>query len=989
MASRPVMSPAGPLSHPSQVAIGLAARPTHVVRSSRTSAELGFGDAAPCRILVSDPARGGQQSAAPPSPSHSSRRLEHELRRVAPYTAVSSSSSVFPPTRVTVPSSVTISGFTSVSTPSRRSAPMVEHLGPTEIPSPTSSSRPVVTAGTPSQLTTATSRAAVVLATAAARGSRPQGTTWSSMPSATVPVADTEVQNGFRGRVISEGAIRYSGRRPGSDAGAGPGASAAASAGAGGRVEFFSKTHGRWIGTKVIAADPKTGAIQIDKKPGIWLDLEEQRERVRPVGSSDHERKSSLTPQRAHVQAQPCPQEGNVTHPTGLRARDVAAGASVRVRTYSPMAAHARHSQVAGQGYPPNGFGRDANVGCQGYPSSEFGRDANMGFQGYQPSEFGRDVDMRGQVPVPSPAKAVVPSSASDSVPQSTSSPVQPSRRTAAQMPVNAADPRRDPGIAGAFATASGRLRQELAGVCGGAGSRPSSFQPPVSVSSGNFMPQASAAARQAETAPSTTTGAAFPIRRRLPSTSPSSGSAVAPECSPATSASAAAAAAAGAASAAAAAAAAGARAATSAPVDGTIARPMMASPAAAGTPLPNAETASVKSARSSRAAPAKPAARETEVPGDPEQPREKVREIIKYRCPVCSEIVDTVEEALAHCSQGGGSCGSSAPAPAPNGPSQDGADPAAGNFAGGTRETVAMDGQGRPSIARQVNSETGEACTIVWNEDGSQLIFGEEVVQELLKKSSKNAEVFLRDLTSHQLRGLVHEMGQRLLQNSQLYHHRLEELKALGDKLNYMYFGLTPGASEKDLDNAYRKLAKKMHPDKNGGTEEAKIRFQHMKERYEALKKRREGDPSAGSSSAPRRDNEEDEGGEKEEQGGGAKSDGDSGDDAAANGKQGDREDADRASGQVGHQLEDGDTPGGGGGDGRKDGNGTNGNGTPRKGNKSKEQEDSRSIHYDPHDRDSMQRTAAKMLEQLQTIEVQMETLTKEWKRARAQYPT
>eukprot|EP00927_Polykrikos_kofoidii_P046779 TRINITY_DN40913_c0_g2_i2.p1 TRINITY_DN40913_c0_g2~~TRINITY_DN40913_c0_g2_i2.p1 ORF type:complete len:1316 (+),score=242.35 TRINITY_DN40913_c0_g2_i2:153-3950(+) len=440
---------------------------------------------------------------------------------------------------------------------------------------------------------------------------------------------------------------------------------------------------------------------------------------------------------------------------------------------------------------------------------------------------------------------------------------------------------------------------------------------------------------------------------------------------------------------AAAAAAAAGARAATSAPVDGTIARPMMASPAAAGTPLPNAETASVKSARSSRAAPAKPAARETEVPGDPEQPREKVREIIKYRCPVCSEIVDTVEEALAHCSQGGGSCGSSAPAPAPNGPSQDGADPAAGNFAGGTRETVAMDGQGRPSIARQVNSETGEACTIVWNEDGSQLIFGEEVVQELLKKSSKNAEVFLRDLTSHQLRGLVHEMGQRLLQNSQLYHHRLEELKALGDKLNYMYFGLTPGASEKDLDNAYRKLAKKMHPDKNGGTEEAKIRFQHMKERYEALKKRREGDPSAGSSSAPRRDNEEDEGGEKEEQGGGAKSDGDSGDDAAANGKQGDREDADRASGQVGHQLEDGDTPGGGGGDGRKDGNGTNGNGTPRKGNKSKEQEDSRSIHYDPHDRDSMQRTAAKMLEQLQTIEVQMETLTKEWKRARAQYPT
>lgn len=36
-----------------------------------------------------------------------------------------------------------------------------------------------------------------------------------------------------------------------------------------------------------------------------------------------------------------------------------------------------------------------------------------------------------------------------------------------------------------------------------------------------------------------------------------------------------------------------------------------------------------------------------------------------------------------------------------------------------------------------------------------------------------------------------------------------------------------------------YRKLAKKMHPDKNGGTESAKNRFQAMKERYEALKKK------------------------------------------------------------------------------------------------------------------------------------------------------
>merc|ERR1712217_331561 len=65
-------------------------------------------------------------------------------------------------------------------------------------------------------------------------------------------------------------------------------------------------------------------------------------------------------------------------------------------------------------------------------------------------------------------------------------------------------------------------------------------------------------------------------------------------------------------------------------------------------------------------------------------------------------------------------------------------------------------------------------------------------------------------------------------------------ELEHLSDSANYEYFGLSPSATERDLDNAYRQLAKKMHPDKNGGTEEAKMRFQAMKERYEALKAKR-----------------------------------------------------------------------------------------------------------------------------------------------------
>jgi len=93
--------------------------------------------------------------------------------------------------------------------------------------------------------------------------------------------------------------------------------------------------------------------------------------------------------------------------------------------------------------------------------------------------------------------------------------------------------------------------------------------------------------------------------------------------------------------------------------------------------------------------------------------------------------------------------------------------------------------------------------------------------------------------LTCQQLRGLSHEVGQRLVDGSKVYHEGLAELDKLYDQLNYLYFGLTISSTEKDLDIAYRKLARKMHPDKNGGTEQAKRKFQHMKERYEALKKK------------------------------------------------------------------------------------------------------------------------------------------------------
>merc|ERR1719281_1042373 len=84
-----------------------------------------------------------------------------------------------------------------------------------------------------------------------------------------------------------------------------------------------------------------------------------------------------------------------------------------------------------------------------------------------------------------------------------------------------------------------------------------------------------------------------------------------------------------------------------------------------------------------------------------------------------------------------------------------------------------------------------------------------------------------------------------------------------MGEQLNYHYFGLTADASDKDLDNAYRKLAKQMHPDKNGGTDAAKKRFQQMKERYEAIKKKRqEEEEESDTGSGP--DPDEDDGGVK-----------------------------------------------------------------------------------------------------------------------------
>jgi len=153
--------------------------------------------------------------------------------------------------------------------------------------------------------------------------------------------------------------------------------------------------------------------------------------------------------------------------------------------------------------------------------------------------------------------------------------------------------------------------------------------------------------------------------------------------------------------------------------------------------------------------------------------------------------------------------------------------------------EPVAYNSYGQPIIARQVDPETG-GRTMVLNDDGSCDVFGKQTIASLLSSTETEADGWIQVLSDCQLRGLVHEMGQRLLESSQIYQARLSQWEQLSEKANLAFFGLSEGATDRELDVAYRQLSKKMHPDKNGGTEESKQRFQEMKTRYEALKKKR-----------------------------------------------------------------------------------------------------------------------------------------------------
>lgn len=276
--------------------------------------------------------------------------------------------------------------------------------------------------------------------------------------------------------------------------------------------------------------------------------------------------------------------------------------------------------------------------------------------------------------------------------------------------------------------------------------------------------------------------------------------------------------------------------------------------------------------------------------------------------------------------------------------------------------EPVAYDDHGRPVILRQVDTESGEEKTVVLMEDGSVQTFDEEAVSQVADKSKTEQMQWIGDLTNLELRGFTHEVGQRLLKGSRLYHSRHAELEKYRDAANYQFFGVGPNVSEKELDNAYRKLARKMHPDKNGGTEEAKRRFQHMKERYEELKKRREN-PQEG----PAKGQDEDEEDRKERE--------------EKEREEKEREKKERKEKKEKEKQEKKEK-------GEEDEEDEEDEGRDDDDEEDDPKEKSTSISYDPADRKSMEKTVTKMLGQLQNINIQMKVLVKELARVRAQYP-
>jgi len=225
----------------------------------------------------------------------------------------------------------------------------------------------------------------------------------------------------------------------------------------------------------------------------------------------------------------------------------------------------------------------------------------------------------------------------------------------------------------------------------------------------------------------------------------------------------------------------------------------------------------------------------EDKVPERPQATEVEFRRVVKQICPTCGEAFDSSEEAREHWLQQhfqaikGESSSSSAE------PLEDPATQTAPTTA--KAKLVEADDGGCPAIVRHKDISSGVARTVVMNEDGSQRAFGEDTVSSLLAQDQEKVSTWMSSMSDRLLRGVVNEMSERFFELQDRVVQRQKDLEEQSRNLSLAFFELPEGCKEKDLDNAYRRLARSMHPDKNGGTEDAKERFQTMRAKYEELK--------------------------------------------------------------------------------------------------------------------------------------------------------
>ncbi|CAJ1329594.1 unnamed protein product [Effrenium voratum] len=230
-------------------------------------------------------------------------------------------------------------------------------------------------------------------------------------------------------------------------------------------------------------------------------------------------------------------------------------------------------------------------------------------------------------------------------------------------------------------------------------------------------------------------------------------------------------------------------------------------------------------------------------------EPETEARRVVSHLCPTCNQKFWTAEEVRTHWLESHAKPtpnASNAPVEAGQGhksevhssvPKQVDLESAAPTPETMKAKIVEVDEHGQPVVVRQQEGAHGGIRTIVTLEDGACRAFGEAIVASLLAQEEQKVDSWISSMKDRSLRGLVNELSERFFEMQKLLAESKKQLEEKRRSRGLTLFNLQKDCTEKDLDAAYRRLARSMHPDKNGGTEEAKEQFQLMRASYEELK--------------------------------------------------------------------------------------------------------------------------------------------------------